>query len=71
MNQELIPGKRVLINYNDEAGCDLYSVEYDYDPGNWIDSFGKLEMAMQFIVDSNFQYDTETGFRDSRYPYAD
>lgn len=71
MNPEIIPGKQVLIRLNDEAGCDQYSVEYDDDPGNWIDSFDTLEQAVQFISEHHFQYDAETGSRDTRYPYPD
>ena len=61
-----IPGKEVLINLNDEAGRVWYSVEYDNDVGNWIDSFDTLEQALEFISDHCLLYDSETGFRDTR-----
>jgi hypothetical protein len=61
------PGTRVLINLNDEAGCDWYSVEAEDDVGNWLDSFETFEEALNFIVEREYVYDHVTGFRDTRY----
>jgi len=62
----LEPGTKVLINLNDEAGCDWYSVEAEDDVGNWLDSFDTLMDAFNFICDNKLVYDHPTGFRDTR-----
>lgn len=58
-----------LINLNDEAGIDYFSVEMENDIGNWLDSFLTLEEALEYIISNGLKYDQATGFRDSRYPY--
>jgi len=60
------PGTIVLINFNDEAGCDWYSVEAEDDVGNWLDSFETMMEALNFIGENRYVYDHVTGFRDTR-----
>jgi hypothetical protein len=59
----IIAFKDVLINLNDEAGRDWYSVEYADDIGNWLDSFDTLDEAHVFVSANKLGY---VGFRDTR-----
>ena len=42
------PGTSVRLHHNDEAGCPLWSIESETDPGNWIESFGHLHNCIAF-----------------------
>ena len=59
------PAKVALINFNDETGKDIYSVELEEDVGNWLDSFEFLWQAIHYIAHNGLQYDFN-GFRDTR-----
>ena len=63
--------RRALIHLNDEAGIDQFSVEYDDDIGNWLDSFDTREKAEQFIHSRMAtMHDPDSDFRDTRRNYA-
>lgn len=57
---------KVLINLNDEAGVEFYSVEPAHDVGNWLNSFPSMVEALQYIRANGFEYDNANGFRDTR-----
>ena len=63
--------QKALIHFNDEAGPEWYSVELESDVGNWLDSFLTMEKALEYIKKENLDYDPETGFRSSIYPYKE
>ena len=65
----VISGGKVCINFNNETGKDIYSVEYVDDIGNWIDSFLTQDEAEVFIKSNNLGYDSYSGFRDTRAKY--
>ncbi len=56
----------VLINFNDEIGDELYSIEKESEIGNWIASFDRLKDAERFIEDNKWIYNRKYDFRDSR-----
>jgi hypothetical protein len=60
-------GMVALINYNDESGPDLYSVELETDVGNWLDSFMTEAEAVKYINNEGMTYNHLTDFRDTRY----
>lgn len=55
-----------LINLNDEAGCDQFSVELSDNVGDWLDSFPTLPEALAFIATEGLRFDYTTGLRDTR-----
>ena len=45
---------KILINYNNETGNELYSVSLISDITDWIDSFPSLEEAIMFCDSNNY-----------------
>lgn len=65
----LPPGTPVLVNYNDETGEPLYSVEAADDVGNWLESFDSFDDAFEYIQEHEYEYNHVTDFRDTRHSY--
>ena len=65
---KIIPGREVIIDYNDEAGDRLYAILYkevseEWMAGYWVYSFKTKKEALKFIKENGLKYKKEDFYR--------